>query len=182
MVNHIIINNTVLEIFVNDDYINTEYSAMVVPTNSRLLPSGELRCYVLREAGAKVQVECNKIINKLTTLPIGHAVMTSGGNLKAKYIIHTVPPKIGQGHEGKKLALSTLSSLKLADEAGLESILFPPIAKEMRGFNAKICADVMLPTIKKYLLEQNKNLKNISICLANLPDYKDFEKVLDMMG
>jgi hypothetical protein len=70
MVNAITINNAVVEIFVNDDYINVEYDAMVVPTNSRLLPSGDLRCYVLREAGAKVQVECNKIINRLTTLSI----------------------------------------------------------------------------------------------------------------
>ena len=54
------------------------------------------------------------------------------------------------------------NSLKLADEAGLVSLLFPPIANEMLGFNAKICADVMLPAIRKYLLNQNKNLKNIS--------------------
>jgi O-acetyl-ADP-ribose deacetylase (regulator of RNase III) len=72
--------------------------------------------------------------------------------------------------------------LRLADETGLASILFPPIAKEMLGFNAKICADVMLPAIRKFLLDQNKNLKNISICLEDLPDYKDFEKVLDAMG
>ena len=178
MVNEIKINGVVIEIFVGD-YINTTYDAIVIPTNTRLLPSGELRCYVLRNAGSKVQVECNRIINKRCTIPVGTAVMTSGGNLNTKFLIHVVGPKLGMGHEGKKLAMSTWNSLKLADEAGLNSVLFPPISNEMRGFNAKICADVMLPTIKKYAIEANKNLTNITICLENLPDYKNFEKVLD---
>ncbi|MHA1294566.1 MAG: macro domain-containing protein [Promethearchaeota archaeon] len=176
--NQIQINNTIIEIFVGD-YINTEYDVMVIPTNSRLLPSGELRCEVLRNAGAKVQVECNQIINKICTIPIGSAVMTSGGNLRTTHLIHVHGPKLGIGHEGKKLAMSTWNCLRLADDAGLKSILFPPISNEMFGFNAKICADVMLPTMRKYILEKNQNLKNISICLKNLPDYKDFEKVID---
>ncbi len=171
-------NGAILEIFIGD-YINTEYDTMVIPTNSRLLPSGNLRCHVLRNAGSKVQVECNQIINKLATLSVGKAVMTSGGNLNVKYIIHVVAPKLGMGHEGKKLAIATWNSLKLADEAGLITVLFPPISNEMRGFNAKICADVMIPTIKKYLMEKNQNIVNVSICLENLPDYKNFEKVLN---
>lgn len=76
----------------------------------------------------------------------------------------------------------TWNSLKLADESSLTSILFPPISNEMLGFNAKICSDVMLPTIKKYILEANNNLNNITICLENLLDYKDFEKALDGIG
>jgi len=105
--------------------------------------------------------------------------MTSGGNLNTKYIIHVIGPKITMVKAGKKLALATWNSLKLADEAGLQSLLFPPISNEMIGFNAQICADVMLPTIKKYILEKNQNLMNITIALENLPDYKNFEKVLD---
>lgn len=87
MPNQIQIKNTVIEIFVGE-YINTEYDAIVIPTNSRLLPSGKLRCEVLRSAGSKVQVECNCIINKLSIINVGHAVMTSAGNLNAKYLIH----------------------------------------------------------------------------------------------
>ena len=56
-----------------------------------------------------------------------------------------------------------------------------PISKNMLGFTAKLCAEVMLPTIKKYVLEKNKNLKNVSICLEILPDYKEFEKILDAL-
>jgi len=100
--------------------------------------------------------------------------MTSGGNLESKHIIH-----VRAGHEGKKLMLATWNSLKIADEKSLKSIVFPPILKEVIGFNTKKCAEIMLPTIEKYLNEKNKNLENVSICLESLPDYKDFEAVLE---
>ncbi|MFX1314796.1 MAG: macro domain-containing protein [Promethearchaeota archaeon] len=174
--NQLIINNSVIEIFVGD-LSNTEYDAIVIPTNSRLLPSGELRCKILRKAGSTVQVECNKIINKIIKVSVGSAVITSGGNLTS-YLIHTHGPKLGQGNESKKLMLSTWNSVKLADDTGLISLVLPPISKDMLGFTAKVCAEVMLPTIKKYILEKNKNLKNVSICLETLPDYKEFEKIL----
>ena len=75
--------------------------------------------------------------------------------------------------------LCTWNSLNLADAAGLKSIAFCPISLENLGFNAKICADVMIPTIKKYLLEKNKNLKHVGIILTELPEYKDFENVIE---
>ncbi len=56
--NQLTINNTVIEVFIGD-ISNADYNAIVIPTNSRLLPSGTLRCRVLKEAGHKVQVECN---------------------------------------------------------------------------------------------------------------------------
>ena len=175
------INNTDVEVAVKD-IIDSDFDAIVVPSNSRLLPSGTLRCKVLREAGAKVQLECNKIINKIGVISCGVAVMTSGGNLKAKYIIHVVGPRLGQGKEGKKLALCTLNSLKLADDKGLSSIALNPISIENLGFNAKICAEIMLPTIKKYITEKNKNLKKIGIYLSEKPEFQEFEKVLKNMN
>jgi len=156
-----------------------EFDAIVIPSNSRLLPSGTLRCEVLRQAGAKVQLECNRIINKIGMVSVGSSVITSAGELKAKNIIHTVGPTIGQGKEGKKIMLCTWNSLTLADEAGLESIAFDPISIENTGFNAKICAEVMIPTIKKYISKKNKNLKLVAVVLKNLPDYKYFENTLD---
>lgn len=178
--NKITFNNTVLEILIND-IVESELDAIVIPANSRLLPSGALRCSILRKAGAKVQLECNRIINKIGVVNVGTAVMTSGGKL-SKNIIHVVGPKIGQGKEGKKLMLSTWNSLLLAEEAGLNSIGFHPISIEYPGFSAKICADIMLPTIKKFTLEKCKNLKNISLYLNTLPEYKEFESTLDKIA
>lgn len=167
--NQLTIKNAIVELFIGE-LINTEYDAIVLSCNSRLLPSGD----VLRKAGSTVQVECNKIIQTISNVSFGNAIITSAGNLESKYIIH-----VRAGHEGKKLMLATWNSLKIADEKHLKSIAFPPILKGVIGFNTKKCAEIMLPTIEKYLKEKNKNLENVSICLETLPEYKDFEAVLD---
>ncbi|MHA1508720.1 MAG: macro domain-containing protein [Promethearchaeota archaeon] len=170
--NQITINNAVIEIFVGDLY-SVQYDAIVIPTNSRLLPSGSLRCKVVKEAGHAIQVECNNLISKISNVPIGTAVITSGGNLYAKFIFH-----LRAGHDQKRLMLATWNSLNLADKEEISSIAFPPISIDVLGFNAKICAGIMIPTIQKYILEKNRNLKNVSVCLESLPDYKEFESVL----
>jgi O-acetyl-ADP-ribose deacetylase (regulator of RNase III) len=172
--NHISINNILIEIYIGE-LEESNFDAIVIPTNSRLLPSGELRCKVLRKAGSGVQIECNKLIQEYSSIPFGNAVLTSSGNLKSKYLIH-----VRSGHDAKKLMLATWNSLKLADESGLNSIVFPPISKDIIGLNAKKCAEVMIPTIKKYISEKRSNLKNISICLETLPDYKEYENLLEM--
>ena len=174
--NQLTIKNAIVELFIGE-LINTEYDAITIPTNSRLLPSGELRCKTLREAGSTVQVECNKIIQEISNISSGHAIITSAGNLKSKHIIH-----VRADYEGKKLMLATWNSLKIADEKSLRSIAFPPILKEVIGFNTKKCAEIMLPTIEKYLKEKNENLENVSICLETLPDYKEFEAVLESIS
>ena len=170
--NQLTINNAVIEIYVGD-LINAQYDAIVIPTNSRLLPSGTLRCKVIKEAGHTIQVECNQIISKISSIPIGGVVITSGGNLIANFIFH-----LRAGHDQKKLMLAIWNSLVLADKEGLSSIAFPPISIDVLGFNAKICAGIMIPTIQKYLLEKNKNLKNVSVCLETLPAYKEFESAI----
>lgn len=172
LMHQITINNTIIDLFIGD-LTKIEHDALVIPTNSRLLPSGNVRCNVLRSAGSTVQVECNKIISEMANIPIGHAVMTSGGNLDVKFIIHA-----RSGHDQKKLMLAVWNSMKLADEKGLISIIFPPISKDVLGFTTQLSAKIMIPTIKKFLTEKKKHLQKVSICLETLPDYKDFEKVL----
>lgn len=176
--NTVKIKNAVLELIVGD-LSNCTHDAIVIDTNPRLLPSGKMRTEVLRRAGAKVQVECNTIAQKVGAIQTSSAVMTSGGELGAKNIIHAASPKLGEPPEGKKLMFATWNSIKLADEAGLESIAFHPLSIENHGFTIKVIAEVMLPTIKKFLKEKNKYLKNVTIVLETLPDYKEFESILN---
>ena len=174
MANQITIKNATLEIYV-DELQNAKCDAIVIPSNSRLLPSGTLRCKVLKNAGVKVQIECNQIINKVSTIPVGGAIITSGGKLSSKNIIHAN----NSSRDNKSLMRATWNSLKLADKKGFKEIVFSPISKDLQGFSTKVCANIMIPTIKKYILEHNKNIKKIFVCLETLPDYKEFEKALD---
>ena len=172
------LNNTVVELSIGN-LVDVETDVIIIPTNTRLLPSGSVRCDVLRGAGAKVQLECNWLINQIGHVPDTQAVMTSGGNLKAQKIIHVVGPKLAQKLESKKLMHATWNSLKLADEKGFTSAGIPSLSKGTYGFTPNICADVMLPTIKKFILEQNKNLKKIEIILEDEGDYQVFSKKLE---
>ena len=183
LMNKLTINNTIIELKTDDTpLVESELDAIVIPANRRLLPSGTFRCYVLRKAGSKVQLECNQIINKIGALNVGSAVITSGGNLKTKYIIHAAGPSLGQGKEGKKLMICTWNALKLADKKGLKSIAFHPISVENTGFNPKICANIMLPTSKKFALENHENLKQITFYLNNSSEYKEFETILETLA
>ena len=173
--NKITINNTIIELFVGD-LTQTACDAIIIPSNSRLLPSGELRCKVIREAGPKVQVECNIIAQKISSIPVGSAVITSGGKLRSHFIIHT-----RAGHDGKKLMLATWNSLKIADKHNLKSLVFPPLLKDLIRFSPQKSSKIMLPTIKKYLTEKTTEIKHISICLETLPDYKIYENVLETL-
>ncbi|MFW9948381.1 MAG: macro domain-containing protein [Candidatus Odinarchaeota archaeon] len=175
--NKLTFNDTTIEIAVND-IANAECDAIIIPTNSRLLPSGTIRCRVLRKAGSHVQVECNQIMQKISNIPMGEVVITSGGDLNSKFILH-----IRSGHDKKKLILAIWNSLKLADQKeDIKSICFPPLSLEVIGFNAQTCAELILKTIKKYILERNLNIRNISIYLETLPDYKEFEKILENLN
>ncbi|MFX1236375.1 MAG: macro domain-containing protein [Promethearchaeota archaeon] len=168
------INQATLEILLHELH-DACSDAIVIPSNSRLMPSGTLRCNVLKKAGAKVQIECNRIINKISTIPVGGAVITSAGELPSKYIIHAN----NSSRDKKSLMKATWNSLKAANKKKFENIVFCALSKDMQGFTMKACAKIMILTIKKYLAEQNRSLKKVCICLENEKDYKDFEKILN---
>jgi len=175
------LNNTIVDVSLGD-ISEQECDAIIIPANTRLLPSGELRCQVLRSAGSKVQVECNVLINKLGQIPDGQAIMTSGGELKTKNIIHVVGPKMAHKPETKKLMHATWNGLKLADEKGLNSVAISSLSKRVYMFTPKICADVMIPTINKFVEELNKNIKKISFILEDEEDFKAFTDKLKETG
>ena len=167
------INQTCLEVFIGD-LSRVEYDAIIIPSNTRLLPSGKLRCAVLRAAGPKVQLECNYLINNLGLIPACTAVVTSSGNLMSKNIIHVVGPNTANKPEVNKLMHATWNCLKTANEKGYKSIGMPSISKGVYSFSPKICADYMIPTVVKYMKEQNKNLKKIALVLEDQEDYDAF--------
>ncbi len=112
----------------------------------------------MSKGGYSIQIESNKI----GYVQVGHSSLTDPGKLKCKKIIHSVGPRWGEGDEEKKLSNAVYNSLKLADENDLYTISFPAVSSGIFGFPKKKCAEVMLNSVKKYLLEnQNTRLENI---------------------
>jgi O-acetyl-ADP-ribose deacetylase (regulator of RNase III) len=128
----------------------------------------------IRESGGSViQEECNEIGFCAT----GSAVMTSGGNLKADYVIHAVGPMYGEGMEHAKLSSAVRSALSLAEKKGLNSIAFPALSAGLFHFPLDQCAKIMVSTIKEVAPSLN-HLNQVTICLHSDSKFDIFAKAL----
>ncbi|MFX1587264.1 MAG: macro domain-containing protein [Promethearchaeota archaeon] len=155
------------------DITELETDAIVNAANSQLIMGGGVAGAIRRKGGPKIQEECNKIGSTY----VGGAVITTGGNLKAKYVIHAVGPRMGEGNEDEKLKNATLNSLKLMDENNLQTIAFPAISTGIFGYPIDRCAKIMITTAKEYL-EGDTQIKSVIFCLYTQSDFDIFEKVL----
>jgi len=97
--------------------------------------------------------------------------------LKAKYVIHAVGPRMGEGNEDEKLKNVTLNSLKVADENKLKSVSFPAISTGIFGFPIKRCAEIMLRITIDYL-KSKSGLEKVVFCLFGRDSYQVFENQL----
>ncbi len=166
------ISKSVLELL-GGDITEMQTEAIVNAANSMLIMGGGVAGAIRRKGGLSIQVECFKI----GRTPVGKATITTGGKLKAKYVIHAVGPKMGEGNEDEKLKNATLNSLKLADENNIKSISFPAISTGIFGFPIERCAKIMLQTAIDYL-NGPTGLEKVVFCLFGQDSYKVFEKQL----
>ncbi|MBN2019229.1 MAG: macro domain-containing protein [Sedimentisphaerales bacterium] len=168
------IGNSILEL-VDGDITEMDTDAIVNAANARLVMGGGVAGAIRRKGGPAIQQECYKIGGTY----VGGAVITTGGNLKAKYVIHAVGPQMGEGEEDEKLKNATLNSLKLADGHKLESIAFPAISAGIFGFPIDRCAQIMLRTTIDYL-KGKTGLRRVVFCLFGRDSYGVFENQLKL--
>lgn len=166
------INQTELEL-VQGDLTEQSTDAIVNAANARLLLGGGVAGAIRNKGGPAIQEECDKIGGT----HVGGAVITTGGNLKAKHVIHAVGPVMGEGDEDEKLKNATLNSLKVADENNLTSIAFPAISTGIFKFPIEKCATIMLSTTIDYL-SGTTGLKQAVFCLWGDEAYNTFESEL----
>lgn len=166
------IEKAVLEL-VKGDITEMSTEAIVNAANARLVMGGGVAGAIKRKGRPTIQQQCNEIGGTF----VGGAVITEGGNLKAKYVIHAVGPRMGEGSEDEKLKNATLNSLKLADEKGIRSIALPAISAGIFGFPIGRCAEIMLRVTIDYLGGET-GLERVVFCLFGRDSYEVFEKEL----
>jgi O-acetyl-ADP-ribose deacetylase (regulator of RNase III) len=164
----IIVKNSKISL-VQGDITEMETDAIVNAANTQLILGGGVAGAIRSKGGPSIQEECNKIGGTF----VGGAVITTGGNLKAKHVIHAVGPRMGEGNEDNKLKNATLNSLKLLDEHQLKSISFPAISTGIFGYPIERCAKVMISTAKEYL-SGTTQIENVIFCLYTTSDYNIF--------
>ena len=135
--------------------------AIVNAANKDLILGAGVAGAIRSKGGPSIQEECNRIGG----VPVGGAAITTGGDLKARYVIHAVGPRMGEGDEYQKLADATRNSLNLVQEEGLKSIAFPAISTGIFGFPKDRCARIMLSTVAETLREEETTLKEVIFCL-----------------
>lgn len=162
---------------VEGDITEMETDAIVNAANDRLVLGGGVAGAIRRKGGPQIQAECDKIGGTF----VGGAVITTGGRLKARHVIHAVGPRVGQGDEDGKLRNATLNSLKVADENHLKSIAFPAISTGIFGFPIQRCAEIMLATAIEYL-RGTTGLQRVVFCLFGEDSYDAFARQLQKIG
>jgi len=110
------IGKSVIELL-DGDITEMDTDAIVNAANAQLQLGGGVAGAIRRKGGPAIQAECNRIGGTF----VGGAVITTGGNLNARHVIHAVGPRMGEGDEDEKLRNATVNSLKVADENGLRS-------------------------------------------------------------
>lgn len=167
------INDTIIEL-IRGDITECETDAIVNAANDRLILGGGVAGAIRKKGGPAIQEECNKIGGTY----VGGAVITTGGNLKAKYVIHAVGPQMGEGDEDNKLRNATVNSLKVADANGVKSIAFPAISTGIFGYPLQRCSHVMLSNTMSYLADEQTGLEQIVFCLFDQKAYDTFKITL----
>jgi O-acetyl-ADP-ribose deacetylase (regulator of RNase III) len=165
-VNEIVINQAKLSI-IQGDITRQATDAIVNAANSSLMGGGGVDGAIHRAGGAAILEECKQIVARQGRLPTGKAVLTTGGNLKAKFVIHTVGPIWHGGNKGEPelLASAYRESLKVAAENNLSSISFPSISTGAYGYPIAKAAEVAIKTVTDFLKEQVTSIKEVVFVL-----------------
>ncbi len=150
--------NTRVEI-VKGDITEEEVDVIVNAANSYLKHGGGVAGAIVRKGGRIIQEESDKI----GFVPVGSAAATTAGKLKAKYVVHAVGPRWGEGNEDEKLRSAVLSALKLAEEKGAKSVSLPAISTGIFGFPKERGANIILKAVVDYISE-GTSLERVRLC------------------
>ncbi len=172
------VGQAILEL-VEGDITRQDTEAIVNAANEQLRVGGGVDGAINRAGGPKIQEEARKIGH----CPTGRAVLTTGGNLMAKYVIHTVGPiyRGGTSGEPELLASAYRESLKLASAKGIKSLAFPSVSTGVYGYPVADAARIALGTVKEYLA-QHPEIELVRFVLFGKPTYDAYAQVLDELS
>jgi len=170
-----IINQTEISI-IQGDITKQATDAIVNAANPGLMGGGGVDGAIHRAGGPAILEECKQIVAKQGRLPTGKAVITTGGNLKAKYVIHTVGPVWygGSRNEAALLESAYLECLRVATEHELASISFPSISTGAYGYPVSEAARIAIRTVGSFLKEQATPIKEVTFVLFDSRTYESY--------
>ena len=156
---------------IQGDITEADVDAVVNAANNDLQLGGGVAGAIQRKGGPSIQQECDRI----GRIALGEAATTTGGNLKARYVIHAASMQLGGRTTAENLKASTRNSLRRADETKLKSIAFPAIGTGIAGFDTRRCAEIMLRVVSEHL-DGKTSLERVVFVLYDESSRKVFEQ------
>jgi O-acetyl-ADP-ribose deacetylase (regulator of RNase III) len=163
---------------ISADLTERNVDAIVNAANSRLQHGGGVAGAIVKKGGRIIQEESDKI----GSVPVGGAAITTGGKLKARYVIHAVGPMMGEGDEDNKLTRAITSVLTLASDEKLKSISVPAISAGIFGFPKDRCAKILVGETAAFLKSrEHSSLELVEFCIFDPEAFgyfkTEFEKI-----
>ena len=159
----IVIEKTSINV-IKGDLTESDVDAIVNAANSYLQHGGGVAGAIVRKGGGVIQEESDRI----GYVPVGNCAITSAGRLKARYVIHAVGPRWGEGDEENKLKNAVNSVLNLSDKKGFKAISMPAISAGIFGFPKERCARIMVNETVNFLkANKETSLKEINYFLID---------------
>lgn len=156
--------------FVKGDITDMAVDAIVNPANNDLVLGAGVAGAIRRKGGQRIEEECERI----GPIALGGAAVTTGGNLKALYVIHAASMRLGGQTTAEWLRLATHHSLLRAEEKTIRSIAFPAIGTGVTGFPMEECAGIMIQEVLAHLRSRS-SLEKIYFVLYDDAALKLFE-------
>jgi O-acetyl-ADP-ribose deacetylase (regulator of RNase III) len=153
------------------DLTEMDCDAIVNAANNDLQLGGGVAGAIRRKGGAQIQAECDEI----GTIPVGGAAITSGGNLKARHVIHAASMQLGGRTSAQDLRSSTAHALRIAAQEGLKTIAFPAVGTGIAGFPLRECAEIMLREVARHF-EGKTSLEKVYFVLFDKEALKVFRE------
>lgn len=141
------------------DITERETDAIINTANNRLILGSGLGGAIKAKGGISIVEECAQH----GTIEIGESIITKGGKLKAKYIIHAVLMEYDGSIYPENIAQALLSSLRIANDRKLRSIAIPDMSVAIVRFSPGQCAETMFTTLKEFLENENRSLELIEV-------------------
>lgn len=164
---------------IQGDITKLKVDAIVNAANSSLMGGGGVDGAIHRAGGSVILDECREIVARQGRCATGEAVITSGGNLPAKYVIHTVGPiwHGGNNNEPKLLENTYRNSLKLALENGIKTIAFPNISTGVYGFPKDKAVEIAIKSVMNFLSE-NEQIRQVYFVCFDEENYELYSKLV----
>jgi O-acetyl-ADP-ribose deacetylase (regulator of RNase III) len=155
---------------VQQDITDFEVEAIVFYARVDLALGSGFGSAITRRGGPSIKAELDKIGSINPT----EAVVTTGGNLKARYIVHAAGPAFQEEQIEDKLRTTILRALRLAEEKGIRQIALPPMGAGFYGIPLPSCRELMIGAFEQYLAKGGA-IKEIVICANDAREYRAFQ-------